>query len=277
MDSCSSVSFVITDCTIVACQSVDTEGGSRSGPKPASKRVVCPLGEIKAFTYPETASPLRPELFPLPPPSEFGAGFEPRRRSRWRTRLFDEIEFGAERVLELWKKTFPDPATSPARYTKTLYVDCPQAVVAADAEAGGWLKGFSRVARLELDAVRATHHTLIPFHGLSPVIKSLRVGFVALPPSRILNLILSFPALEDLTLVCGGAPIDSDDGPDEPPTAIQPSNPPTLTGSLELPIHHPSLVVPSWRRPLPEPHFEVPSQGRFSAGDCIGGAVFVYP
>jgi hypothetical protein len=109
-----------------------------------------------------------------------------------------------QRDLRSWKKTFPDPSTSPARYTKTLSVGCPQVVRAVDAEVGGWITGFSRVVHLDLGLSRLTGFDqpavpLVPFHGFSPVIKSLRV--VLRPsPLAIINLILSFPLLEDLAV-----------------------------------------------------------------------------
>ena len=53
---------------------------------------------------------------------------------------------------------------------------------------------------------------LVPIRGLSPTVKSLRVVSATLPPLRIFNLTLSFPLLEDLTVINGyGAPIDNGD------------------------------------------------------------------
>ena len=69
---------------------------------------------------------------------------------RARKHLFAEIRFNGAKKLQSWKGTFPDPSTSPARYTKTLFIDCPHAVTAADAGEGGWIKVFSQVARLEV-------------------------------------------------------------------------------------------------------------------------------
>lgn len=45
---------------------------------------------------------------------------------------------------------FPDPSTSPARYTKSLFIGCPREVVAADAGEGGWIQTFPRVVELEI-------------------------------------------------------------------------------------------------------------------------------
>jgi len=159
---------------------------------------------------------------------------------RTRKQLFVDIDFFAAENLQSWKDTFPDPSTSPARYTKTLFIGCPQVVTAADAEEGGWIRTFSRVLRLEVNGgdwtdVDEPEVPLAPFHGFSPVVKSLRLGCLTIPPSQIANLILSFPLLEDLTVVALDIPIDdNDDVPDGLATVVHSSNPPTFTGSLVL-------------------------------------------
>jgi hypothetical protein len=159
---------------------------------------------------------------------------------RTRKHLFAEIRLRDEKRLKQWKKTFPDPSTSPAHYAKTLFVGRPQAVVAAGAELGGWIRGFFGVINLRvgsrvLSADRSIY--LVPFHGLSPGIKSLHVTVPALPPSRIINLISSFPLLEDLAVhvtTSYGILTDDVDSPDRSLTSAQPSSSPTFTGSLAL-------------------------------------------
>jgi hypothetical protein len=157
--------------------------------------------------------------------------------------LFAGVAFPSVESLRSWKETFPDPSTSPARYAKTLYISCPHVVTAADAESGGWIRGFSRVEQLHVGAYvlasgfKESATPLVPFHGFSPVIKSLRVVILALPPSPIINLILSFPLLEDLAVtVYREMSADNGDGSesDEIPTITQPPTPPMLTGSLRL-------------------------------------------
>ena len=101
---------------------------------------------------------------------------------RVRKHLFAKVWFVTRGDVESWKETFPDPSTSPARYTKYLRVDCPRIVTATDAEAGGWITTFSRVVHLKLNRYYQPAVSLLPFHGLSPVLKSLHVGFVT-PPS----------------------------------------------------------------------------------------------
>jgi hypothetical protein len=65
-----------------------------------------------------------------------------------RKHLFADIGFQTEGHPKLWKETFLDPSTSPACYAKTLILGCSQVVVAADAEPGGWIRGFPCVVCL---------------------------------------------------------------------------------------------------------------------------------
>jgi hypothetical protein len=154
---------------------------------------------------------------------------------RTRKHLFADINFPTVELLQSWKKTFPDPSTSPARYTKTLSIACARAVTAADAEAGGWIRGFSRVVHFAVASHRPFYDSmisLVPFHGFSPVVKSLRLAFAVPPSTRVINLVLSFPLLEDLAVSIRNA-TDGNDS-DELPATAQPSIPPVFTGSLEL-------------------------------------------
>ena len=73
---------------------------------------------------------------------------------RARRHLFAKIKFDTRQKLHSWKRTFPDPLTSPACYANTLSIDCFRAVTATDAEAGGWIRGFSRVVHLEVGGFR---------------------------------------------------------------------------------------------------------------------------
>jgi hypothetical protein len=79
--------------------------------------------------------------------------------------------------------------------------------------------------------------SLVPFHRFSPILKSPRIAVPYLPSSRIFNLILSFPLLEDLAMIdIYDSPADNGDRPEEDKTtnAVQPSCPPRYTGTLEL-------------------------------------------
>ena len=159
---------------------------------------------------------------------------------RARTHIFANIKFHTAEDLESWKQTFPDPSTSPAHYAKTLFVGSSEVVTAVGGEAGDWIRGFSRVVQLKVGSRGSFADTpaisFVPFHGFSPVTKSLRVIIPHLPSSPIFDLILSFPLLEDLSLIVHEAPADNGDGhrEDEMSTATQPSSSPMFTGSLEL-------------------------------------------
>jgi len=151
--------------------------------------------------------------------------------------LFADVQFDNRDDLESWKELFPDPLGSPAHYTKTLFVGSLHFATATDAEPGGWIRGFFyRVLALKvgdlgtyLDEPGAN---LVPFHGFSPVIKSLFVQVPTLLSSQALDLILSFPLLNDLTVVTYKSLIDDNGGPGGLRTITIPS--PPMTGSLTL-------------------------------------------
>jgi hypothetical protein len=155
---------------------------------------------------------------------------------RTRKHRFTDVMFYTIKSLQTWKEMFPDPLTSPVCYAKLLFVGNSEAVTVADAEAGGWITGFSRVVRLVVSSLHDESETsFVPFHGFSPVIKSLRVFTPTILPSPVLSLILSFPLLEDLSVIRSrDAPNVDVDGSDRLLTTAQPSNPPAFTGTLEL-------------------------------------------
>jgi hypothetical protein len=173
---------------------------------------------------------------------------------RARKHLFADIEFHDASNLRSWKNAFPDPSTSPACYTKNLLIKPLAAVAAADAEEGGWIPSFSQVVRVEIFVRRTnTVESLVSFHGFSLALKSLRLNFDARGPSRVFNLISSFPRLEDLSIIASFPPCSCCSV--EQFTPVQPPNPPVLTGSLELrlakrmePIAHLLLSMPSGLR-----------------------------
>ena len=152
-----------------------------------------------------------------------------------RKHLFANITFHSAEKLESWKTMFPDPSASPAHYAKYLIIQPSNIVPVADAEADGWIRGFCNVEELEVVDITyfgESEVSLLPFHGFSPVVKSLRFGFVVVPSSRIFDLILSFPLLEDLSVAAYDRVIDNDSN--HPLTVVHNSGPPRLTGSLEL-------------------------------------------
>jgi hypothetical protein len=173
---------------------------------------------------------------------------------RARKHLFAFIWFPTAETLQSWKATFPDPPTSPARYTKTLVIYRPQVVTAADTEAEGWITGFSRVTRLEVGVRSSFVHpvSFVPFHGFSPMIKSLCVTIFDCLSPHIFDLILSFPSLEDLTVTVPHKALnDGEDGSDWPLTSAQPSSPPTFTGSLKLLLWAEAKPITYWLLSLP--------------------------
>ena len=116
---------------------------------------------------------------------------------RTRKHLFAKVEFDHEDDLGSWK-TFPDPSNSPGYHTRTLKIGCTQVVRAADAEVGGWIQAFSRVASFDLSVQVNPHPTdlvasLALFYKLSPTLKSLRMHVVFLPYPGLFTLIRSSP------------------------------------------------------------------------------------
>ena len=154
---------------------------------------------------------------------------------RTRERLFASVKFRTEEELESWKERFPNPSISPAHYAKSLIVGCSHAVTAADGKTGGWITGFSNVVHLELSGKKLRPNEsgipLRPFHGFSAVIKSLCMDFLVILPSQVFDLILSFPSLQNLTVI-GFTSIDEGDGPVGLSTVAQPSTSRILTGSF---------------------------------------------
>ena len=154
---------------------------------------------------------------------------------RARRYLFANVEFSTETDLQLWKTTFPDSSTSPARYTKALLLKFPQ----PGAAGGGWISTFTRVVRFEVDAFKTDLRRgsqFVPFHGFSLDIKSLRLTFYTIPSSQVFNLIYSFPHLDDLAVTGFNECHESNDAHDGQATVVQSLAPPSLTGSLELDV-----------------------------------------
>ena len=152
--------------------------------------------------------------------------------------LFARIVFWTPRKLRLWINTFPDPSTSPAYYTRTLVVGCPEIARTEDAGEGGWIRTFSRIMHLRVDipgsASGVPEIQLSLFRGLSPFVQSIRIASNYLLPQTF-DLVYSFPLLEDLSVVVSGM----NDGSrcSGGLNATQPSSPPVFTGTLRLSIN----------------------------------------
>ena len=177
---------------------------------------------------------------------------------RTRKHLFAEVGFYHADDVESWKITFPNPSTSPALYTKALYVGCPRDVTAADSEEGGWILSFSRVVHFGIEIPRidtdGPANYLTPFHGFSPAIKSVLLHLTALPSPHIFDLVYSFPLLEDLSVTTHITYISVlyEDKFKEQMTVAEPRSTPAFTGFLRLSmfggIRHiasPLLALPS--------------------------------
>ena len=142
---------------------------------------------------------------------------------RTRTHLFASVQFHpSTSSIELWKKAFPDPSNSPAHHTRSLVIGGIPIVTAADADEGGWIRTFHNLVHLHLESPRREDVSLVPFHGISATLRSLRL--VCTSPD-ILDLMCSFPLLEDLALI---SPSRGSDAWNIPPTS------PKLTGFLDL-------------------------------------------
>jgi len=152
---------------------------------------------------------------------------------RTRKHLFGAVSIRHEHELEAWKKTFPNPAKSPAYHTHTLFIGCPHAVKTGDAEVGGWIRTFCNVVNLKLWINYLDPPdmdvSLVPFHNFSPVLKSLQLPTSDVSRSQILNFICSLPLLEDLAVI-NYPQVGSSyhwDG-------SQPSATPVFTGTLQV-------------------------------------------
>ena len=156
---------------------------------------------------------------------------------RARRHLFSHVVFYTPQILQSWKTVFPDPSTSPACYTRSLFFTHPRTITVADVEEGSWIPTFSQVVHFEIlipgKDVGGPEVSFIAFHGFSPALRSLRVISPGFPSSRVPDFIHSFPHLQNLAVVTddwGGC----SKGFYTQPVAIQPPSPLAFTGSLKL-------------------------------------------
>lgn len=144
--------------------------------------------------------------------------------------LFAYIKFANESSLESWMRTFPDPSNSPAHHVRTLSIRGIEVFARVNADACVWLCSFNNVETLFAnptvwDTTRVI--TLAPLHRLSPTLKSLHLFRSSIPLPDILDLICSFPLLEDLLVGSIGIETDAHNWG-------LPQTSPKLTGSLHL-------------------------------------------
>jgi hypothetical protein len=182
---------------------------------------------------------------------------------RTRKHLFAEVKLTDRRKFKLWKHAFPDPTSSPGHYTKFLSIYSLYATFESkEAEAGGWIKAFCNTVSFKV-YTRAQEHnssddgynitfeegdqiasdkeddapfdiSLVPFHGFSLALKSLTVGISHLPSKEVLQFILSFQRLEDLTVFSGLGEQNDYDGEEDQMNLQIPSAFPPLTGTLDI-------------------------------------------
>jgi hypothetical protein len=115
-----------------------------------------------------------------------------------RKRLFARVVFAVAIIhTKLWKKRFPDPSNSPARYTCSLSIYGLLPVTAIYAGVDGWACAFHHLVRLGL---------------YTPT----EIDSIPLP--EVFGFVCSFPLLEDLKLVSSNDWNDTD-GWDTPSTS----------------------------------------------------------
>ena len=85
---------------------------------------------------------------------------------------------------------FPDPSSSPGHHTRYLLISDPVAVTSPR------IRSFCHLQELTVSAIYwkdTSGASFVELHGLSPTLKSLRMITSTTPPSKILDLICSFP------------------------------------------------------------------------------------
>ena len=120
---------------------------------------------------------------------------------RARSHLFARVEFGiSKNPIGRWMKTFPDPLNSPAHHTRSLFICGLAPATPQDVDISpSWIRSFHNLADLHLDhCIWEDREALIPFHGLSPNLRSLRLTSTSF---GVFDLVCSFPLLEDLALI----------------------------------------------------------------------------
>ena len=137
--------------------------------------------------------------------------------------LFATVKFQAlYSPVSRWRVIFPDPANSPARHTRALFIGDPQCLTVADVDT---LLTFCDILHLGMHADDEARIP-VPLYGFLPVLRTLHLSFLSFPPDSIFDSICSFPLLEDLTL--SGLMHGGNQEWNAPSTS------PRLTGSLDL-------------------------------------------
>ena len=117
--------------------------------------------------------------------------------------LFACVKFySSSPSFESWMKAFPDPSNSPTCYTRSLGLSSSKVLTAAVSDAHPWVHSFHHIVRLVVATSREEdrHISFTRLHGLSPTLQSLQLIYSFAPPSEVINLVCSFPLLENLSL-----------------------------------------------------------------------------
>ena len=121
---------------------------------------------------------------------------------RARRNLFAQIEFtSGQYPIRSWMNAFPDPSSSPGHHTRSLHLFDLNTIIAASLVAPTWVRHFCHVEKLHVANIALDDPTpvsLVQLYGLSPTLKYLILFNVSAPISEVLNLICSFPLLEEL-------------------------------------------------------------------------------
>ena len=126
--------------------------------------------------------------------------------------IFSIVKFSRDDDIEAWRNAFPDPANTLAHHTRTLVIDNPKEFPE------DLFSSFRNVTSLSLH-VRPTEGSPISFtrlHGFAPYLKSLEMKFSFLRPSDILDLVYSFPRLDNLSLAGLSMTPEAEGSPSKP-------------------------------------------------------------
>ena len=147
---------------------------------------------------------------------------------RTRRHLFLCIEFNSDRShIKSWARAFPDPSNSPARHTRKFHILGLKTITSTDAPIH--IPSFCRLTELKLQIYAPDNRgiSLAPLHRILPILKSLLLSYSYFPPWEVLDLICSFPLLEDLSVRSNGTVSSAN-------TWNIPLISPRFTGSLRL-------------------------------------------
>jgi hypothetical protein len=148
---------------------------------------------------------------------------------RARKRLFDKFELISPAHLQTWKRSFPDPANSPAYFTRSLVAGSTPVIIAAAADEGGWIRAFRSVVRLQICGGKSPDSLPQLLTGSYRGMHLLRLDHTIFSSSQVVKLICSLPLLEDLEITSSGIGSDGGDCSD-----FRPSTSPPLIGTLAL-------------------------------------------